>query len=195
MQTYIEVESDLGKALALEQDRREGRHVPRYSYWPQALLYSEHVRYVDQLRRYEAVFRADQMLVLIYDDFRRENDATARQVLRFLEVDDTRPIHAVEANPTVRPRSQRLNELVHAVSVGRGPVSLAVKASLKALMPSGLRSRALLATQRRLVFTEPEPPDERLMLELRRRFKPEVVALSERLNRDLVALWGYDQLG
>ncbi len=195
VQTYIEVESDLRKALSLEQDRREGRHVPRYSYWPDALLYSEHVRYVEQLRRYEAAFGSERMLVLIYDDFRRENDATARQVLRFLGVDDTQTMRAVEANPTVRPRSQRLNELVHAVSVGRGPVSLAVKASLKALTPQGLRGKALLATQRRVLFTEPGPPDERLMTELRRRFKPEVVALSEHLNRDLVALWGYDRLG
>jgi hypothetical protein len=195
VQTYVEVESDLRTALSLEQDRREGRHVPRYSYWPQALLYSEHVRYVEQLRRYEAAFGAERMLVLIYDDFRRENEATARQVLRFLEVDDTQLVRAVEANPTVRPRSQRLNELVHAVSVGRGPLSLAVKASLKALTPRGLRRKALHATQRRVVFTEPEPPDERLMMELRRRFKPEVVALSEHLNRDLVALWGYDRLG
>ena len=45
-----------------------------------------------------------------------------------------------------------------------------------------------------VVFTDPEPPDEALMLELRRRFKPEVVALSEYLNRDLVTLWGYDRL-
>jgi hypothetical protein len=33
------------------------------------------------------------------------------------------------------------------------------------------------------------------MLELRRRFKPEVAALSEHLSRDLVTLWGYDSLG
>ncbi len=32
------------------------------------------------------------------------------------------------------------------------------------------------------------------MLELRRRFEPEVVALSEYLDRDLVSLWGYDAL-
>ncbi len=32
------------------------------------------------------------------------------------------------------------------------------------------------------------------MQELRRRFKPEVVALSEYLQRDLVALWGYDDV-
>ena len=33
------------------------------------------------------------------------------------------------------------------------------------------------------------------MAELRRRFKPEVVALSEHLGRDLVTLWGYDRIG
>jgi len=193
-QTYVEVESDLRRALDLEQDRRQGRRVPRYTYWPQALLYSEHVRYVEQLSRYHAVFAPEQVLVMIYDDFRRDNEATTRQVLRFLDVDDTRPIDTVEANPTVRARSQRLNELVHAVSVGRGPVSLTVKAGFKAIMPSELRSKALRATQRHVVFAEPRPPDERLMMELRRRFKPEVVALSEYLDRDLVTLWGYDRI-
>jgi hypothetical protein len=32
------------------------------------------------------------------------------------------------------------------------------------------------------------------MLELRRRFKGEVLALSEYLGRDLVALWGYENV-
>ena len=50
VQTYVETESDLRKALALEDARREGREIPRYTYWPQALLYSEHVRYVEQLQ-------------------------------------------------------------------------------------------------------------------------------------------------
>ena len=32
------------------------------------------------------------------------------------------------------------------------------------------------------------------MLQLRRRFKPEVVALGEFLERDVVRLWGYDSI-
>ena len=192
LQTYVETESDLGKALALEQDRRAGRQIPPYTYWPAALLYSEHVRYVEQLRRYREMFAPEQILVLVYDDFKRDNEATVREVLRFLDVDDSVAVDAVHANPTVRVRSQRLHELVHAVSVGRGSVSLAVKSSLKAIVPTALRRKALRATQERLVFTAPGPPDESVMLELRRRCKPEVVALSEYLGRDLVTLWGYD---
>ncbi len=194
VQSYIETENDLRRALSLEQARRHGRHVPRYSYWPQTLLYSEHVRYVEQLRRYHAVFPPEQVLVLIYDDFRRDNEGTVRAVLRFLEVDDTAALAAREANPTVGVRAPGLHELVHAVSVGRGPVSRAVKASVKALAPQRLRRKVLLAAQRRVLFTDPEPPDERLMLELRCRFKGEVMALGEYLGRDLVSLWGYDSI-
>ncbi len=46
--------------------------------------YSDHVRYVEQLRRYQAVFAPEQVLVLIYDDFRATTPPTVRSVLRFL---------------------------------------------------------------------------------------------------------------
>jgi len=190
VETYVETEADLRTALSLEAARRGGRQVPRHTYWPQALLYSEHVRYVEQLRRYHDLFGRERVLVLIYDDFRADNDATVRRVLRFLDVDDGVAIEAVEANPTVSARSQRLHELLHAVSVGHGPFSLAVKGAVKTLTPTGLRRHARDAAQRRVVFAEPPAPDLELMAELRRRFKEEVEALSEYLGRDLVTLWG-----
>jgi hypothetical protein len=87
-----------------------------------------------------------------------------------------------------------MDELLNVVSVGRGPISRALKTALKTVMPGGLRSRAMDATQRHLVMGAPRPPDEQLMLQLRRRFKGEVQAAGEYLDRDLVALWGYDRL-
>jgi hypothetical protein len=195
LQTYVETESDFAKALALEPARRAGREIPRYTYWPQALLYSEHVRYVDQLRRYEAAFGREQMLVLTYDDFKQDNEGTVRQVLRFLAVDDAVPIEPLHANPTVHVRSQRTHELLHAVSVGRGPLSLAVKSAIKRVVPRRLRRGALHTIRGRLIYTEPPPADDLVMLELRRRFKGEVVALGDLLGRDVVRLWGYDGLG
>ncbi|HTZ65328.1 MAG TPA: sulfotransferase [Solirubrobacteraceae bacterium] len=194
LQSYVEIEGDLRKALALEDERRCGRHIPRHTYWPHALLYSEHVRYVEQLRRFHAEFPAENVLVLIYDDFRADNEGTLRAVLRFLEVDHTVEVVVPRANPTVRPRSQRMHGLVHAVSVGTGPGSRAIKGTVKALTPRQLRRRALDVTQRRVVFADPGPADEELMSELRVRHKREVVALSEYLGRDLVTLWGYDSV-
>jgi hypothetical protein len=192
VQSHNESEKDFARALSLEDARREGREIPRRSSWPQLLLYSEQVRYVEQLRRYQDAFGAEQVLVLIYDDFRAEGEGTVRKVLEFLGVDPDSPVDLTEANPSVRMRSQQLDEMVNSISVGRGPVSRAVKGAIKTVVPRRLRRGALRATQRRFVVAEPEPPDERVMLDLRRRFKGEVAALSEYLDRDLVRLWGYD---
>jgi hypothetical protein len=193
VQVYVEPEKDMRKALALEQPRREGRGKPSNPYWPQATLYSEHVRYVEQLRRYHDVFPREQVLVLVYDDFRADNEATVREVWRFLEVDDTHPVLVADANPTVRVRSRRLYSLVHTLAAGDGALPRAVQATAKRLAPPGLSRESAVAIRDRFVYGKPQPPDEDLMLELRRRFKPEVVALSEYLDRDLVSLWGYDR--
>lgn len=189
LQSHIETVKDFGKAISLEQERRQGKRVPRGCRWPQALLYSERVKYTEQLQRFRAVLPAEQMLVLVYDDFRSDNEGTVRAVLDFLGVDSEVPIAVQEANATVRLRSKRVDELIHTTTVGSGPISK----SLKAVTSRGVRHSAL-RMRRRVVYGEPRPPDERLMLELRRRFKGEVVALSEYLNRDLVSLWGYDNL-
>ncbi len=195
VQSRIETVNDLAKAIALQGPRREGREIPRSSQLRlQVLQYSDHVRYAQQLRRYHAAFSPEQVLVLIYDDFRTDNEATVKKVLRFLDVGDA-PIEALEANPTVRVRSPQLDGLLHSVSVGRGPVSRVAKTALKALAPRPLRRGALGLAQRRLVYAPPRQPDEALMEDLRRRFAPEVRELAKYLDRDLITLWGYDGLG
>jgi len=194
VQEHAESETDLRKALALEQDRRMGKRLPRSSHRPNMLMYADHVRYVEQLRRYRDLFAPEQILVLIYDDYRRDNDATVRTVLRFLEVDDTPPIVPRERNPTVGVRAQRMYRITHALAAGHGPLARAVQASARTLAPRGLSRRSATALRDRIFFTSPQPPDEQLMLELRRRFHGEVVALSEHLDRDLVRLWGYDRI-
>ncbi|HUB35261.1 MAG TPA: sulfotransferase [Solirubrobacteraceae bacterium] len=194
LSNYTETEKDLRKALALEGPRREGKRIPPHAARPAELLYSDHLRYVQQLRRYETLFGRERMLVLIYEDFRADNAATVREILRFLEVDESHPIETVEANPTVRVRSTRLNELARSVYMGRGRGPRAAKGAIKAIAPRSVRKRAFSATQRHVLLGAPRPPDEQLMLELRRRSKDEVVALSEYLDRDLVSFWGYDEL-
>jgi Sulfotransferase family len=192
---HVEPEADLRTAIELEPLRRQGRAVPARTYWPHLLRYSDQVRYVEQLRRFHAVFPREQVLVLIYDDFLADNEGTVRSVLRFLDVDADASIAAVNANPTVRVRSQRLHNWVHAVTVGHGAVGAAAKASVKAVTSRRFRRRALVAASNRVLYGDPRPPDDEFMLALRLRFKGEVEALSEYLGRDLVALWGYDRLG
>jgi hypothetical protein len=191
----VEFERDFAKAIALEPARRRGEQIPSQTHHPDALMYSEHVRYAEQLRRYHAAFPAENVLVLIYDDYRRDNEGTLRKVLRFLDVDDAAPVETLDTKPLKAVRSPRLHRLANAARVARtsphtaSPLGRTLNTLGKPLINSPLKS-----SWRRLAYGAPEPPDERLTLELRRRFRAEVVALSEYLDRDLVSLWGYDQL-
>jgi hypothetical protein len=195
LRVHIENRKDLREALGLESARRAGSQIPRRCAYPQLLAYSQYVRYVDQLRRYREALSAEQVLVLVYDEFRDDNEATVRSVRRFLGVDEREPVRVVDANPTnVRMRSQHLDEMLNRVSVGRGPASRALKRAVKSVTSRRLRHAAVATVQRHVVTGKPQPPDPALMVELRRRFKGEVKALSEYLGRDLVAQWGYDDI-
>ena len=192
---HVEFETDLRTALALEDERREGRQIPNRSHLPQLLLYSEHVRYAEQLTRYARHLPPEQMLVLVYDDFRADNRATVRRVFEFLGVDPEVDVGATETNVTSRTiRSHRAHDAIDAVTLGKGPLASSARAVVKSITPRSLRHRAFYAARRNLVTAQAPEEDPELMLELRRRFKPEVLAASEYLGRDLVALWGYDRL-
>jgi hypothetical protein len=182
VQNHVEHEQDLRRALEAERPGEDG-----------LLRYSDRIAYVEQLRRYHEVFPREQVLVLIYDDFRADNAGTMRGVLRFLGVDDAVPIEPVQANPTVHVRSMRLDRLVRSAYAGRNPLTRAAKSAVKAAAPR-LQGESLHALRRRLLYVRPKPQDEQLMAELRRRFRGEVVALSDYLGRDLVTEWGYDRV-
>ena len=194
LQNRAEDEPDFGRAIALEADRRAGRALTELAAsQPRLLLYCERAGYLEQLRRYHAVFPREQVLVLIYEDFRADNERTLRQVQRFLGVDDSVPVEVVEANPSVR-RRVGLDDTVFAVTYGRNRGARMVRKTIMRVTPRGLRHAAYGSLQRSVVFGSPRAPDEQLMLELRRRFKPDVQALSEYLDRDLVSLWGYEAI-
>jgi Sulfotransferase domain len=194
VENHAEPETDFRRALALEGLRREGKALPRDAVVPEELFYMDRVRYVEQLRRYHAVFPREQVLVIIYEDFRRDNEATLRQVLRFLGVDDRTLPEAVQANPSVRVRSQLLSQAVRSAYLGRGPAARVGRAAIKKLTPRRLRHRALTATRRRILYGKPSRPDEDLTIELQRRCKAEVASLSDYLERDLIAQWGYEDI-
>ncbi len=192
LRARFEVETSLRAALALEEERRTGRRLPRGGHWPSLLLYSEFVRYTEQLQRYRSVFPPEQMCILIYDDYRRDNLGTIRTIQRFLGVDDIPPTGTVEVNLSARTRT-RVDNVVRHVTEGRYGFGLA-KAGIQRVTSKRMRRHGVKALRQRVVYADMPPPDEELMSEVRRRFKPEVVAVSEYLGRDLVKLWGYDEV-
>lgn len=188
----IETEKDLRRALMLEDERQQGRQLPIGGYWRPLLIYSEHMKYMDQLHRYQDAFPADQMLVLLYDDFRADNQAAIRTILQFLGLDVTVNLQMIESNLSVRVRARRVGQVMEAVSQGRGQGLAMLKTAVEAVTTQPFRRAAQKAVRDHIVYARPRNPDHKLILELRHRYKPEVVALSEDLGRDLITLWGYD---
>ncbi|HST32554.1 MAG TPA: sulfotransferase [Solirubrobacteraceae bacterium] len=192
----IEPERDLRKALALVEERRQGRRLPRGCISAEPLMYFDHVRYVEQLERFHTAFSRERVLVLVYEDLRRDNRAAVRQILEFLDVDPGVAVEPVRTNPNRAVRSQALRRLADSARTARmhPEHATALGKLVNALTPSALHSEGFRARWRDVVYKTPPPPDPGLVRELRIRFRPEVEALSAYLGRDLVADWGYDRL-
>lgn len=191
----IENQKDFQKAMELEPARRRGKRFPRGCNRQKWLLYSDHVRYREQLEWFAERFPRERVLVLAYEDYRRDNEGTVREVLRFLGLDDEVPVQQVDTNPLRDVRWQRLHRLTADMQEARrnpAGVHPAVRA-VDALVPSALRER--FGDQwRNIIYRPRKPPSPEFVRELRVRFKPQVEAVSEYLGRDFVTLWGYDRI-
>jgi hypothetical protein len=185
LKDFVETEKDFRRAIEREERESDSKPLLWYS--------ADRIEYAAQLRRYHETFGRDQVLVLIYDDYRADNEGTLERVLRFLDVDPA-PLARSEANPAVLVRSPRAYEALRSLYMGRTPAARAARSAIKLLAPRRVRHRGLGVVRKRALFAEPPPADEELMRQLRRRYKREVVALSDYLGRDLVAQWGYDRL-
>jgi hypothetical protein len=163
---------DFGAALDAEPERIAQNYAFLYRYTDLGF-------YKRQLDRYEELFPAEQLLVLLYDDLRDDHEAVCRQVFSFLGVDeDFVPTSTEEHNVSGIPR----NRLVHRVLNPSAPT----KRRLWRATPNVLKE-PLLRIQTRMVNRNlergsiPEPERDRL----REVFAGEVAALEDRLQRDL----------
>lgn len=178
-------------ALQLEERRKRGLDLPKGCLIPELLYYTERVRYAEHLERFYKLFGRDQVLVLIYEDFKRDNEGIYREVLDFLGVSqDYRPSFKAY-NKGKKLKSKTAQTFFHRLTHGEGmwarPHSI-----LKALVPTSLRRFVLHLAYETLVF---EPKDEispALRTSLMQSFRPEVERFSVLVGRDLTAEWGYD---
>ena len=176
------------RALEAEPLRRNGKAIPRAAHFPAGLLYSEVVRYSEQIQRFADVFGRENIAVVIYDDFAKAPQESYRRVLDFLDVStDHEPEYAVVNSARVI-RSVPLHRWLI-----KPPVDLW---NPSRLLPPGrlahglqwraqtLRSRLydMNLQQRRRPPMRPETRDG-----LKRRLRPEVETLSRMLDRDLTS--------
>jgi hypothetical protein len=179
---------NLPDALAAEEDRRQGRRIPRDSN-PRLSTYTDRARFGDQLARWFDIVGRERVHVLILEDVIREPDRYFRGLLEFLGVDPTyRPSTFASYNPAHGSQTK----LFGAIARSR-PVQFAVWR----LLPTVVGEERTLELTRRLVqsrlFRRPSPGKTGVPVELRRQLEaelaPDVVRLSKLLGQDLLSRW------
>ncbi len=162
-------------ALDAEPDRMAGRRIPVDTPLPEALLYRHVARFSEQVRRYQAVFPPEQILVLLQDDLKADTPAAYRRTLSFLGVDaEFQPaLERVNANKVVR--SEGLRKLI-----------ALTPSSAKDLIPTRLRRGVRKQVAKLNSRHAPRAPlDPALRARLLTEMTPEIEALSATIDRDL----------
>jgi hypothetical protein len=187
---YDELEDtpDFREALDAEEDRRHGRRVPRAARTDiRRLMYHDVVRYDEQLRRYFNVFGEDQVLVVLFDDLKRDALATYREVLRFLGADPEYQPSLEVMNPQKRVRSRAVQHLVGRIV---DPSSSIRRVGTRLVRAQPLRSAMLnrgvpLLTRLNTSSAPRTAIDDELHQRLVTDFAADVRRLGDLIDRDL----------
>ncbi len=183
----FETEPDFLKAMALEADRRQGRHIPGNCFDASFLFYRARAAYTEQIQRYLETFPREQLLILIHDDFKADNEKVYDQVAAFLGLDST-------WRPQFRTVNKKVGVRFRALKQASDQWLFPIKRAIRPRIPAGLY-KAGRNLYRQLFFRTKGLPvlSDEDRLKFKAEFAGEVESLSKLLDRDLVRLWGYER--
>src|ERR1700682_1573223 len=171
--------ADFAGALNAEQDRKRGQRLPKGVPAVERLFYREVAKYTDQVDRYLKAFGADNVKVIIYDDFKQDPVRICRETFAFLNVDpEVAPAIRI-VNPNKRLRSKTAQSILNEPPKFLGKLA-------RPLTTPALRHRLFAKAQQLNTSYEARPPlPEELRQQLRQEFAPEIERLSLLLDRNL----------
>ncbi|MFX1501758.1 MAG: sulfotransferase, partial [Promethearchaeota archaeon] len=79
-----ENEKNLIKALSLEKFRKDGKNLPKLVKAPSSLLYTKRLQYSKHIQRFLESFPSNQIKVIIFEDFKRNNMKALSEIYNFL---------------------------------------------------------------------------------------------------------------
>jgi hypothetical protein len=178
---------DFETALAAEKRRREGHGFSKRTITPSWLFYTEFVKYSEQIKRFLSFFDRNQIKILIFDDFKSNTEKSYLGVLEFLEV-------AVGLPPSfdvVNPNKELKWPLLKKYTLDSPYFRKALRKMLSNEAYAGLKN---FYKSRLTTYKPRQPLDDRLRRRTMAIFKPEVEKLSALIDRNLLTLWGYDDI-
>jgi hypothetical protein len=177
-----EDEQDFGTAWRLQDERRDGRRVPRGCPDSKILLYREIADYPRQLERLFRHADRDQVKVILFDEFSADTGNVYGEVLDFLGLEGDRR----EAFERLNQRKTNHN-VVLARFLANPPAGL-MKMAAWFKHATGLERLGVFDRMRALntnSVPRETPLDPELVLELEATFRDDTLALQALLDRDL----------
>jgi hypothetical protein len=176
---YHEDIEDFKLALAAESDRKKGLRIPKTCTRPQALIYTDVVKFTEQVQRYINIFSKENINVIVYDDFKNKTFQIYHDTLNFLGVNPDFEPDIKVINASKRVKSKTLQKFL----VAQPPV---VQFFSRSILPKPLRPTIRTLLKSFNTRYQPSPPmDAELRRCLQTKFAPEVQQLSSLLGRDL----------
>ncbi len=109
---FFEDEQDFETAWRLQDDRKEGRRIPKYCPEPVELQYGRIAKTGQQIRRLFQTVSRDQVHLVFFDDFQADPKSVYQGVLDFLGLPDDQRTTFERANPHKNYRSDVLAKLL-----------------------------------------------------------------------------------
>ena len=180
---------DFEDALNLEEDRRQNKNIPKLNRVPQLLYYTQIAKYGEQLERLFTKFSQEQVKVILFDDFKKDNRKTYLEVLEFLGVDDDGRVDFPRVNESKKPKSKALNKIINRPPEFTKPIAKLLR---KVLNKPRLGIRSGLSKLNR-AQTVNAPLNESARVKLEREYKDDILKLQTLLNRDLTSWFSKPQ--
>jgi hypothetical protein len=176
------------EALKAEKDRKKYQKMPYKVVSASELLYSELAHFSKYIKQYQKYFSPEQIKIVILEEIKNNPEKQYQSILEFLQVKNTKFTPEFKVyNRNAKLRSKHLNNFIKN--------SHYVKALARTILPNIIREKitsSLEKWNKKTVTRKPLTQETKKKLMIK--FKPEVEKLSEITNKNLVKLWGYDQL-
>ena len=182
-----ENEPDFLTALALEGDRKQEKASSPRVTTPSYLYYSQRVQYYQQVKRYYDRFEPEQIKVVVFEEFKSDNERIYREILDFLGVDPnfTPEYGTVNANKEVKFKA--INDLVNSPLLKNISKNL-LSQEFNEFIRDNIVEKFLWHQAPKVSMPED------IRLKLMQEYYPQVTQISDLIGVDLVAKWQYDKL-
>ena len=178
---------NFSEALKLQEERKKGNFLSKDVMAPSLLYYTEFLRYRQQIERYTRLFNPAKIKIIIYDDYKRDNQKIYTEVLQFLGL---KTEFAPEFKTINASKLSAKWPLVRRIIQFPYLIKIALK-----LMPREMFGKlSSYYWEHFFKINEEKNIDPQLRQSLMKKFRPEVELLDDFLNRDLIKLWGYNNI-